>query len=96
MPSTERIVVAIDVSVSTWKPRNAPTESMPAATAPAAQTANWPPPIERQAATMAVTIIMLGSGQKLIPAAQQPRRNESKSRLRRSALRPSGERRAAR
>ena len=45
---------------------------------------------------MAVTIIMLGSGQKLIPAAQQPSRNESKRRLRRSAARLSGESRAAR
>ena len=89
------MVVAVLTSVSTRKPRNAPTASMPAVTAPAAHTANWPPPIEKQAATMAVTIIMLGSGQKLIPPAQQPRRNESKSRFRRSALRPSGERRAA-
>ena len=46
---------------------------MPAATAPAAQIAKRTPPIERQAAMMAVTIIMLGSGQKLIAAVQQPR-----------------------
>ena len=96
VPTTERIVVATEVSVSTWNPMNEPTKTIPAQTDPAAQIAKRTPPIERQAAMMAVTIIMLGRGQKLMPAAQQPRRKESKRRFRRSAARLSGEMRAAR
>jgi hypothetical protein len=95
VPSTEMIVVATLALVSTWKPMKAPTNTIPAQTAPPAHSANRTPPIERHAAMIAVTIVMLGKGQKLIPAAQHPRRNESKRRLRRSAARLSGERRAA-
>src|SRR4030095_12993335 len=95
VPSTEMIVVATLASVSTWKPRNAPTKTMPAQRAPAAHSAKRTPPTDRQAAMIAVTIVIAGRGENAMPAVQQPRMKASKSRLRISAALVSGETRAA-